>query len=141
MSKEFQIERHKTLWEGKTKQAKRIVYAGLLFSVLIFVNVLTPYSKNSEDKKNIELKLNPYLLKIQEIEKSAQPLNERLQELNLSSQHLNERLQHLNELEKVINNIEMLVKEAPWETETHKLIKKFQDDEYKRRSRLGQIPS
>ena len=66
-------------------------------------------------------------MKIQEIEESVQPLNERLQELDLSVQPLNESLQHLNKLETFIDDIEMLIREAPWETETQKLINKFRD--------------
>jgi hypothetical protein len=106
MSKEFQIERHKTLLEEKTKQARRIVYGGLLFGVLILVNVLTPYSNDLEERNTIELAIKKYGSEIQEIEKILQPLNE---------------------LAKVLDNIQTLVADRPWDVETQKLINKFRE--------------
>ncbi|MFQ5685600.1 MAG: hypothetical protein ACE5GV_02965 [Candidatus Scalindua sp.] len=106
MSKEFQIERHKKLLEEKTKLVRRIVYGGLLFGILILVNVLTPYSNDLEERNTIELAIKKYESEIQEIEKSLQPLNE---------------------LAKVLDNIQTLVANRPWDVETQKLIDKFRE--------------
>ena len=106
MSKEFQIERHTKLWEEKTKQTRRVVFGALLFGGFLLINVLTPYSNDLDERNTIELEIEKYESEIREIEASLDPLNE---------------------LAKVLDDVQSLVADRPWDVETRKLINKFRE--------------
>ena len=55
MSKDFQVERHKKLWDERTRQARRLVFGGLIFGGFLLLNVLEPYSKDLDTKNAIEI--------------------------------------------------------------------------------------
>ncbi|MGQ1785085.1 hypothetical protein [Saccharicrinis sp. GN24d3] len=113
MDDQYRIDRHKRLLEEKTKLVKRTVFASVLFGLFILVNVLRPYSQGLKEKKKIEVEIQEYEDQIKEVEAS----NLTLEKLNI-----------------VLDNIQKLVKERPWNSETRKLILK-----YREMNRIGSV--
>lgn len=106
MDKDLQAERHIRLWEEQSRLVKRTVFGGLLFSSLLLINVLQPYSEHLDQTGDISAEIIKF---------------ERQTALIADS------LSALTKLEQTFSSVQNYISQKPWNAEINKLRRKLSD--------------
>ncbi len=104
MDTEIHRQRHAQRWEAAESSARKIAIGGVIFAVLILLNVVEPYFEIDEQKKLLP------------------DLQSELQSLQNQKQALEARRASLTEIKVALDNVDKAVASAPWKAEIEKLI-------------------
>ncbi len=99
--KEFRLQRHMKMWEEQSRFVKRLIIAGLLFSILIPIKVLNPFVQTFEDSSLVE---------------------KRIVELRQEQQETAELNESLVRLQTVLGEVQKTIEAQPWMEKKDKLI-------------------
>ncbi|MCD4806565.1 MAG: hypothetical protein K8R13_03175 [Methanococcoides sp.] len=102
MDKDFRLTRHTALWEEQNKRIKRTIIAGLVFGLLLLVNVLKPYSSDIDKKRDIRTEIEIYKKEKGVIENS---------------------ITAIDDFKETLGAVQITIREQPWMKEKDKLIR------------------
>jgi hypothetical protein len=97
----FRFKRHSELWEEQNKRVKRTVMAGLVFGILLLMNVLRPYSFDMDKRSDIKGEIETFKKEKERVENS---------------------IKALSDFEQTLEAVQKTIQEQPWMEEKDKLI-------------------
>jgi hypothetical protein len=98
---DFRLQRHLKLWEEQSKVVKRTMVAGLLFGLVLILNVLAPFVDISGKTGDTQNKIH----ELKQEQNSAAELNKTL-----------------DELQNTLSGVQETISTQPWMNEKNKLI-------------------
>ena len=102
MDKDFRLTRHTALWEEQNKRIKHTIIAGLVFGLLLLVNVLKPYSSDIDKKRDIRTEIEIYKKEKGVIENS---------------------ITAIDDFKETLGAVQITIRKQPWMKEKDKLIR------------------
>lgn len=99
---DFCIQRHLKLWEEQNKVIKRLVLGTVLFSILLLLKVLTPFS---------------------EITEKTRPVMEQMTHLEETKRQAEAQDQNLTKFDTTLEDVRKTIQARPWVKEKDELIR------------------
>lgn len=105
MDPSVRLRRHAQLWDSAAANARRYAVAGVIFAVLILLNVVEPHYRVESQKNNLP-----------ELQTELKSLKSRQAELEI-------RKSELQKVSQVLEDVQSDIAQAPWQSDVRSLIK------------------